>query len=293
MTTHGNLSGSVGKPPDGFEASGLSPDQAERLSAEFKPSWELDDAPNAHPIHAVAHENGSYGSPQLDARHAAGDAARTVAPHAPPPRVETHEPEVSVIIDRSITAAEMDLQRAPAPRPAAVAQPAVVAAFPAPVASAPRVAPVLRPPRSPDESIELPASLKKSNKGLFLGLGVAAIAAVLVLVVHGATTSSSDAPTAAAPTTAPTTTAEAARAAAASPIPPPPAQAATIPPPPPAAVAQAAPAAASPTRPSAPVHAQAAVRPAPPPPPAPVHHAAPRNPPTKPAAGGIVRDNPF
>src|ERR1700722_11600771 len=77
-----NLSGSSGKPPDGggFEASGLSPEEAERLAAEFKPSWELDEP--------VALANGNGGHAELQARHS-GDA-RTVAPHTPPQRVETH-----------------------------------------------------------------------------------------------------------------------------------------------------------------------------------------------------------
>src|ERR1700728_169870 len=110
MTTpaQGNLSGSSAKQPDGgFEASGMSPEEAERLAAAFKPSWEFDEAPfvqangglDPSEIDGLAREPESARPPTSD--------SRIVPPHAPPHRVETHEPEVSVIIDRSITAAEM------------------------------------------------------------------------------------------------------------------------------------------------------------------------------------------
>jgi hypothetical protein len=301
MTTpaQSNLSGSASKQPDaGFEASGLSAEEAERLAAAFKPSWEFDEAPFA-PL-----ANGAIHAAQLDELGAVEADARTVAPHAPPQRIETHEPEVSVIIDRSITAAEMDvLRQAPPPQASRPPPPAVAVAVPfaAPFGGPPqpapqRVAPVMRLPRSADESLELPASLKKSNKGLFIGLGIAVAAAALVLVIHGAMSSSSDAPeTPTAPPPPVATSAPTAEAPhAASPVVPPPVAnppptpvAAPTPVTPPAAVVAAAPAA----RPAVLATPKAQPHPAPAPPP-PVHHAAPRNPP-KPAAGGIVRDVPF
>ena len=215
------LSGPTGKQPDaGFEASGLSPEDAERFASSFKPSWEFDEAP-------FTQANGNLDARQLEALSGGAPAssrqaghsgretgeARTVPPHAPPQRLETNEPEVSVIIDRSITAAEIEAQRPP-PKPVSVRPPApMFGAVAAPVAAASsfaspefaapvfapaapqRVAPVMRGPRTADESLELPASLKKSNKGLFIGLGVAVAAAGLVLLVHGAMSSSEAAPT--------------------------------------------------------------------------------------------------
>jgi hypothetical protein len=297
MTTpaQSNLSGSANKQPDaGFEASGLSAEEAERLAAAFKPSWEFDEAPFT-PL-----ANASINAAQIDELGALEPDARTVAPHVPPQRIETHEPEVSVIIDRSITAAEMDAQRQAPPPPASRPPPPAVpvspfaAPFAAPAHAAPqRVAPVMRLPRSADESLELPASLKKSNKGLFIGLGIAVAAAALVLVVHGAMSSSSDTPETPTATPAVATAAPTAEAThAAVPVVPPPV---ANPPPTPVAaptpVPPAAVAAAPALHPAVLAAPKAQPHPAPPPPP-PVHHAAPRNPP-KPAAGGIVRDVPF
>jgi len=295
-SAHGNsnpIGSSVKSPEVGFEASGLSAEEAERLAAAFRPSWEFDEAPfaqgspglDAGQIDALA----ASAPPSVDAGH----DARNVAAHAPPARVETHEPEVSVIIDRSITAAEMEAARAAAARPPppapvqfaapAFAQPAFPAAAPA------RVAPVLRPQRlSADESIEIPASLTKSNKGLFIGLGVAVAATALVFVVHGMMTSSET-------STTPVVATAAAPVETASPIPPP--AAATVATPP--APAPAPPPVAAAPSPSvvaalpAPVRAAPATHAAPrPAAPAAHHAAAPKNPP-KPAGGGIVRDVPF
>ena len=311
-STHDPLTGSAVKPFDfdrgGFEASsGLSAEEAERLAAAFKPSWEFDEAPFA----PMAPGNGALDGSQIDALAAGGvrpevispPESRTVPPHAPPPRVETNEPEVSVIIDRSITAAALEAPRPAAPpsRPPPPAQaPFAAPAFAAPAPQQRPVAPVFRPQHGmADESIQIPASLTKSNRGLFIGLAVAVAAAALVFVVHGAM-SSDDTPA----TTAPTATAAAAVAttAAPSPIPPPPPVAAIPPPPPVAAtpppppvtatppsapVATPQPATVTPVRNAAPVHA--APRPAPPPP----HRPAPPKSPTKPSGGGIVRDVPF
>jgi hypothetical protein len=306
MTTpaQSNFSGSASKQPDaGFEASGLSPEEAERLAAAFKPSWEFDEAPFTPFAGGAGLDAG-----QIETLGAVDGEARTVAPHAPPQRVETHEPEVSVIIDRSITAAELDAQRlaaapqpsrpAPPPPPAAVASPFASPAFAAPALAPPtpqRVAPVMRSPRgaSPDESLELPASLKKSNKGLFIGLGIAVAAAALVLIVHGAMSSpdpSPGSPSTAAPvatTAAPTEAQRAMVPAVPPPVANPPPTPVVQPVPPPPAVAVAAPA----PRPSPVAAPKPQQHPAAAPPPQ-AHHAAPRNPP-KPAAGGIVRDVPF
>lgn len=315
MTTpaQGNLSGSSSKRPDpAFEASGLTPEEAERLAAAFRPSWEFDEAPftpiaSAPPLTAPD-AAGGFEQAHLHSLSAEDVArenmdARTVAPHSPPPRVETNEPEVSVIIDRSITAAEIEGQRPPPPPSARPAAPVVDSPFAAPAfvpapASAKRVAPVMR--GRADDSLELPTSLKKSNKGLFIGLGVAGAGGLLVLLVHGALSSSSEAATpsttTAAATEAPTTTATTAAQTETHTvaIPPPPPPAATPTPmattaPVPLVAATSLPVAAQPQRTAAPTPRPVAPHPAAPPA---VHHPAARNPP-KPASGGIVRDNPF
>jgi hypothetical protein len=296
----GNFSESVGKPLEVFfEASGLSFDDAERFAATFKPSWEFDEAPftdggGVHANHIDALADGG-----VHADIASPPDSRTVPPRAPPPRAETHEPEVSVIIDRSIVAAELQA----APRPAQAARPVAVApstarsfGAPAPQRAQQRIAPVLS--SRADESLGLPSSLRKSNKGLFIGVGVAVVAAGLVFAVHGvmtpdsdsaASTSTSTSATAPAPTT--TVTTPAAVPVAAVTAAPPSAPSAGRPAAAPAA-APVVPAAVSAPTPAPVQHSAPAPRPAPHA--SAVHHGngAPKNPP-KPAAGGIVRDAPF
>jgi hypothetical protein len=293
MTTpaHGNFPESSAKLEGGFEASGLSPDEAERFAAAFKPSWEFDEAPFAEG--GAALRNGD-----LDGLEAGGvrevhrqpDSARayTAAAHAPPARVETHEPEVSVIIDRSITAAP-DVRAPVAAVPASVAAPLASAAAPA-VSPNRVVAPVARSRFNADESLELPTSLKKSNKGLFIGLGAAVTAAVLVFAVRAAMSSPDEpAPAAAAASTTAISAAAPAKTATGPSIPPPPPPAPPVATPPVTQVSSL-----PPSRPVAappPAAAKPASHAAAPPP---VHHAppAPRSTP-KPASGGIVRDVPF
>ena len=318
MTTpaQGNLSELAAKPEAGFESSGLSPDEADRLAASFKPSWEFDEAPftqaSALPHAALeALEGGGVNSEvRGNLHHPDSERSHTVPPHVPPQRVETHEPENSVIIDRSITAGEMEARgqsygngngngHAPVPVSSPFAAPQMLAA----AAAANRVvAPVARSRMNADESLELPASLKKSNKGLFVGLGLAALAAVLVFAVRAMTSSASDEP----PTTAATATAAAPVDTSHSafppipPVPPPPVATAAAPasapvasPPSTPAIAQTPP--ASPPSPAyaGPPSAQQAPQPLPHA--APTHHAAPRPAPAPKAqtGGGIVRDNPF
>jgi hypothetical protein len=284
MTTpaHGNFPESSAKLEGGFEASGLSPEEAERFAAAFKPSWELDEAPFAEG--GAALRNGD-----LDALEAGGvrevhrqsDSARayTAPAHPPPARVETHEPEVSVIIDRSITAPP-DVRA-----PVAALPPSVVA----PAVSPNRVvAPVARSRFNADESLQLPTALKKSNKGLFIGLGAAATAAVLVFAVRAAMSSPDEpAPAAAAAGTTAISAVAPAKSATGASAPPPPAAAA-----PPLMQVSSLPQSRS-VAPPAPPAPAAAPRPASHAAAPPVHHAPPPRSAPKPASGGIVRDVPF
>jgi hypothetical protein len=288
MTTpaHGNFPESSAKLEGGFEASGLSPEEAERFAAAFKPSWEFDEAPFAEG--GAALRNGD-----LEALEAGGarevhrpDSARayTAPAHAPPARVETHEPEVSVIIDRSITAAA-DVRAPVAAMPASVAAPLAAAA----VSPNRVVAPVARSRFNADESLELPTSLKKSNKGLFIGLGAAVTAAVLVFAVRAAM-SSPDEPAAAAASTTAISAAAPAKTATGPSIPPPPTPAPPVAAPPVTQVSSLPPShpLAAPTPAPAPAPKPASHAAAPP-----VHHTPPPRSTPKPASGGIVRDVPF
>jgi len=204
MTTQaGDFSELAMKPEVSFESSGLSPEEAERLAASFKPSWEFDDAPftQATGLPQSDLEELEAGGVNSDVRRNMrvrdSERSQAVSAHAVPQRVQTNEPEVSVIIDRSITAPSEEPPRPPPPsaRPPAPV-PSPFAAQMAAAALAPNriVAPVARSRMNADESLELPASLKKSNKGLFIGVGAAAAAAVLVFAVRAATGSSDTPP---------------------------------------------------------------------------------------------------
>ena len=310
MTTQaGDFSELAMKPEVSFESSGLSPEEAERLAASFKPSWEFDDAPftQATGLPQSDLEELEAGGVNSDVRRNMrvrdSERSQAVSAHAVPQRVQTNEPEVSVIIDRSITAPSEEPPRPPPPsaRPPAPV-PSPFAAQMAAAALAPNriVAPVARSRMNADESLELPASLKKSNKGLFIGVGAAAAAAVLVFAVRAATGSSDTPPP--TPAVATAQASDTSRAATAN-IPPVPAAPAATTAPPPAsrtmlpagATVAAAPAPAPPT-PSHAAAPQPMPKPAPhaaPPPAPPQHHSAPRQQAPKATGGGIVRDNPF
>jgi len=292
MTTQaGDFSELAMKPEVSFESSGLSPEEAERLAASFKPSWEFDDAPftQATGLPQSDLEELEAGGVNSDVRRNMrvrdSERSQAVSAHAVPQRVQTNEPEVSVIIDRSITAPSEEPPRPPPPsaRPPAPV-PSPFAAQMAAAALAPNriVAPVARSRMNADESLELPASLKKSNKGLFIGVGAAAAAAVLVFAVRAATGSSDTPPP--TPAVATAQASDTSRAATAN-----------IPPVPAGATVAAAPAPAPPT-PSHAAAPQPMPKPAPhaaPPPAPPQHHSAPRQQAPKATGGGIVRDNPF
>jgi hypothetical protein len=344
MATSGNVPNASTQGGDVQFERGFSIDDAERLAASFKPSWEFDEAPfsagngmDAADVEALG--PGGVSSEvrrQLEAAsREAPDSprSRSAPPHAPAARVESHEPEVSVIIDRTITAAEMEAARpvkseiapalappppafAPAPAFAAAPPPAPVPPPPPPVIAAAPARPVARPAPAPalqrpdparftaSDSIEIP--VRKSNKPLFLGIGAAVALALAVLGIRAAT--SSDASPAQS-TTASISAHDEPR------IPPPPAPgetpaatttaataapkaaaAAPTTPPPPAAAAPTH--VAAPPTPAAPTRAAAPPPPRPQPAPRTPEPRTPRPPPTpktppKPAGGGIVRDVPF
>lgn len=316
-----------------FANARLTPEEADRLAAMFRPSWEFDDAPftgagSLSPSEIQALQGGGV---RADVRAAAATAVAPPATNGTHAATLAHEPENSVVIDRSITAADLPpnaaqpvgppkpggktimggLQAPLAPPPAPEPVAAPPAPPPAPAASKPlsqrpaapdfRVGPpVSRSPASIRQAIQIdePVSYpRKSRKGLFIGAGVAAL--VLVGVGIYATSSGGDKPV---PGAATTTAAEKPTTDKLSAVPPPPATTTadpTPPAPPPPPVQTAAPAPPPPT-PVAPVTALPVAPTPPPPPPQPHYAAAPPRPapaaaPPRPKKSGqtIVRDVPF
>src|SRR5579884_2590963 len=103
MAYPGDPSDPAAKGQGGGLATRLTADDFERLAAAFRPSWELDDAALTQP--------GAASSAAVRVMPGGG-AAFTPAPvangmHAPAKRVASHEPDESVIIDRSVTAADI------------------------------------------------------------------------------------------------------------------------------------------------------------------------------------------
>ena len=124
----------------------VTPEEAERYALRFRASWELDDVmtasavPVPEPIEDVSAQRIS-------------ENVYVAQPHAPAPRVDVHEPENSVIIDRTITAADIDAGRAqaPSPRPPAAA-PSFNKTMPLQVVPTPPPAPVEATPEVPPSS---------------------------------------------------------------------------------------------------------------------------------------------
>ena len=309
------------KAPATFANARLTPEEADRLAAMFRPSWEFDDAPFAgagslSPSDIQALQGGGV---RADVRAATAMAHPvTNGTHAATPG---HEPESSVVIDRSITAADLPpkpggktimggLQAPVAPPPSSAApapepvlqRPPTPKPIQRPAAPDFRVGPpVARSPASIRQAIQIDEPVaypRKSRKGLFIGVGAAA--ALLVVVGIVVATSGGDKPTPSAATTAAPEKPTQDKLAA---VPPPPAATTADPTPaapPPPVQTTAAP--APPPPPVAPVTALP-VAPAPPPPPPQPHYAAapppprpaPAAAPPRPKKGGqtIVRDVPF
>ncbi len=306
MAYPGEPSGPAAKGPGAFVGGRLTADEFDQLAAAFRPSWELDEAPfvgagsmSPSDLHALQGGGGTRAEIRAVSQAASPQAAPAPlvngAHAAPKPAPPSHEPEDSVIIDRSITAA-------PIPPPV---QPRVAVAAPAlaapPHVSADRLAqtrivhrPAVPVPGPRESTGSFDARALRSKRPLWIGLGAGAVA--LVAAGIWAASGSSQAPAPAVPVLVKTVQ------AAAPDIPPPPPDTTPTPAAPPlrtipvsalaqvpAPVVTAAPPPPAPVRPAA---APAAPPPAPPP------HAAvaptPR-PASRPkaAAGTIVHDVPF
>jgi hypothetical protein len=322
-------------PPDVSTAplrARLTPEEADRLAALFRPSWELDDvsfvAPTMVSPQSVRASQGDGTRADVRAAGSAANGAHGPAPAAP---ASNQQPESSVIIESSDILPASGAN-APSPRmqvthtlvlpnpignaPLRHAPPAAIAARTVPFTAPQRIATSLEMAEVGQADFIKPA--RKSSVGLWLGIGVAAASVIGIGIWLG---SSSEEKHPAAPTVSekPHTAAPAIPAPpppppvetvavqpTASPAPPPPPPPLAAPPPTPAAaqlaavVAAAAPPAApqpTPAAPAAPTP-RLYVPPAPQRPTwiPPVTRAPAAPPPAraaKPSAPTIVRDTPF
>ncbi len=285
----------------------LTPEDAEKLAATFRPSWELDDAPFTGP--GVLSDGDLQalrgGGTQADVRGAVHALNGT---HAPAPAtVLQEEPTSSVILDGGVAAEDAQHQAPVAPVLSPKVASPLKGVLQPPAASVPRVASILRPAganapppgravRARGASADDVHIAKKSRLGLWLGLAAAGIG-----IVIGAwfAAGSGDKREVAAPVV------ESPPATTQSPIPAPPPPAETqatappppapAPPPPPQPVATVVAAAPPPPPPVAAAPTRMAVPPAPRQPTWSPSAAPPPRPAARPKAAGttIVRDVPF
>jgi hypothetical protein len=244
--------------PKAFASGRLSPEEAERLASTFRPSWELDDAPftgagNLSEADLRALQGGGTHSDvrAVAGGHTGNNAHASNGAHAPPAPTQSHEPENSVIIDRTITA---DAAPAPSPKPVAARppgstilgmapapiqapQPASVppqAAAPAPMLARPPTpgrpvapafnmsGPVAKPRPKPAAAVDLDEGYpkKQGKTGLWVGLGVGGVAVLGLVIWLVASSGGPDKAAAAQPE--PTATATKAADDKLSAVPPPP-----------------------------------------------------------------------
>ena len=176
-----------------FANARLSLDDAERLAATFRPSWELDDAPftgsgdlSSSEVQALQ-GGGTHADVRASQDHASNGACAPTAALA-----AAQEVEKSVIIDRGVAARDPALREAgpkttmigmPAAAPSPEPQPPV--ASQAPPRPDPKSAPITGRPAAPAFNVSPPAPAraavdvpKRSMVALFVG--VAAAAAIVV-----------------------------------------------------------------------------------------------------------------
>jgi hypothetical protein len=128
MAYPGEPSGPAAKGSGTFAGGRLSADDFDQLAAAFRPSWEFDEAPfvgagtmSPADLQALQGSGGTHADVRAVARAAAAPVVNgTHAPSKAP--APSHEPEDSVIIDRSLTAdAVAPVQPRPQLAPPAVA----------------------------------------------------------------------------------------------------------------------------------------------------------------------------
>ena len=172
----------------GFARGRLSPDEAERLAATFRPCWALDESQSAEADTLVRTVRGTYAG-------LAPVAYATNGAHAPPAPTPSHEPENSIIIDRSglddtqpgVAVGAPAGQTAKGPSGTLILRPSN-APKPRPSGAPdarrhggpnqPQVVPSVRP-QSVSVSFE-EGYPRPSRKGLWIGMGAVAVALVSI-----------------------------------------------------------------------------------------------------------------
>jgi hypothetical protein len=187
----------------GFARGRLSPDEAERLAATFRPCWALDESQSAEADTLVRAVRGTYvGLAPAPVAYATNGA------HAPPAPTPSHEPENSIIIDRSgmddtqpgvLVASSGQAAKGPSGtlilRPSNAPKPRPSGA---PDArrhggpNQPQVVPSVRP-QSVSVSFE-EAYPRPSRKGLWIGMGAVAAALVGIGIWAASNAGGMDAP---------------------------------------------------------------------------------------------------
>jgi len=163
-------------------AGKLTPEEAERLAASFRPAWELDDAPFAQGSALSSADMAALegGGVNAEVRAAAPAPAAPAAPAAQvattvpkPAHVDASPPE-AVIVDIEVDLAPAPVVQQPAPPPPRRDRPLA--------RTQPRMQPVAQ---AADSGEYVP--IKKSNKGLFIGIGAAVAVVVGIFAVRALT----------------------------------------------------------------------------------------------------------
>ena len=166
-------------------AGKLTAEEAERLAASFRPAWELDDAPFQEGSALSAADMAALegGGVNSDVRRATPQVGT-----APPRAHVDSSPDSSIIVDVDMPSAPeappTPRMMMPAPQPEArprQAPPPHHQALPGSLPITERRPPPPRVAQAADSGEYVP--IKKSNKGLFIGIGgvIALIAGVLVI----------------------------------------------------------------------------------------------------------------
>lgn len=204
MAYPGEPSGPAAKGSGTFAGGRLTADDFDQLAAAFRPSWEFDEAPfvgagtmSPADLQALQGSGGTHADIRAVARAAAAPVVNGT--HAPPKvPAPSHEPEDSVIIDRSLTADAVAPVQPVQPRPQ-LAPPAVaVAAARSPdrlaqtrIIQRPAIVPASRESTGSFDA----RALRGSKRPLWIGLGAGAVALVAVGLWTASGSSSAPAPT--------------------------------------------------------------------------------------------------
>src|ERR1700722_695660 len=208
MAYPGDPSGPAQKGSASFAGGRLTADDFDQLAAAFRPSWEFDEAPfvgagtmSPTDLHALQGGGGTH----ADIR-AAAQAPVVNGAHAPAkPAAAAHEPEDSVIIDRSVTAeVRADVRVADVAPPPAPVQARIPVVAPAVAVRAPTSPDRLAQTRIVQRAAVIPVAREstgsfdaralRSKRPLWIGLGAGGLALIAVGIWAASGSSAAPAP---------------------------------------------------------------------------------------------------